>query len=194
MIPVSMLLCALALQAAPSTRAEAPVRRPAAVAKPAVLEGVVADDRGAPVANALVLVRLLNRDSAPALSFRTDGKGAFRQPLDRPGLVSVRVEADGLAPVTLDRVRPDAPLKVTLLPGGAIQGVVRDGQSREPVANAIVQARQAGAVDALWEPRAGAVETRTDPSGRFSLGGLGAGSHTISAVARGFGRTERPFV
>jgi hypothetical protein len=194
MITVSMLLCALALQAAPSTRAEPPVRRPAAVAKPAVLEGVVADERGAPVANALVLVRLLNRDSAPALSLRTDSKGAFRQPLDRTGLVTVRVEADGLAPATLDRVRSDAPLRLTLLRGGAIHGVVRDGQSKEPLPDAVVQARQAGAVDALWEPRAGVVETRTDKSGRFSVAGLGAGAHTVSAVARGFGRAERPFV
>ena len=151
------------------------------------LTGAVADRAGKPVADALVIVRPLQHENEPPQTTHTDAQGAFRITLPSAGLVTVRVEAAGFAPQTLQKQRPAAALRVRLLPGAQISGVVRDAATGRPIDGALVESRSPGSEAAPWEPGAGRVETRSDREGRFRLDGLGPGRQRVRAAARGYG-------
>jgi hypothetical protein len=186
-----VLLCALLF--APPTPPAKPAAKPAV---PPVLQGTVQGPDTKPIDKALVLVRPVTaRMGEPALTTRTDATGAFRVALPVPGLVSVRVEAPGLAPRSFDRLSPGTPLVVTLAKGKSMEGVVRDGASTQPVAGAQVEARPvSGTWGAPWEAEAGVVAAVTDKKGAFRLDGLPAETQTVSAGARGYGRATRQSV
>ena len=103
--------------------------RPSAPVSP-ILEGTVKGPDGRAVEKALVIARSVSaRFDEPSLTTRTDSAGAFRLVLKSADPHDVRVEAKGLAPLRLEKVRPGAPLDVTLPKGGLIEGTVREAAS-----------------------------------------------------------------
>lgn len=158
-----------------------------------VIQGRVRDSRGAAVPDALVAVfkeaRTLSQD--PPLTTRTDAEGRFKVDLKGVGPHTVRIEAQGLAGQTHKKVSPGTSLTVTLLKGLAIEGVVRDGQTRTPLIGARVEAREEGTRTASAEPALGRLETVTDDKGHYLLSGLSAGLHSITASARGLGSATK---
>jgi hypothetical protein len=159
----------------------------------AVVEGTVVGPRGAPLANALVLARPAGADRERAEAVRTDAAGRFRLAADGAAVRDLRVESPGLAPATLRRVRGGTPLRIALGKGLALDGVVREARTGEPVADARVEAREQGG-DRFWapsQPKAGLVEARSDARGRFRLEGLGHGIYTVTGRSRERGRALR---
>jgi protocatechuate 3,4-dioxygenase beta subunit len=189
MASLTLLTILLAQAAVPSPKTPPSTKAPAI--KPAVIEGIVVDEAAKPVAGALVVVRPLQGLLESPLSVRSDAKGAFQLKLPGQPLVTIYVEAKGLAPKRLERIRPGGPLRIKLETGGTIDGVVRDGPSKQPVAGVRVEARSAGGQDVPWEWGSGTVETVTEADGRFRLAGLGNGLHMLVASAHGWGRAER---
>ena len=84
-------------------------------------------------------------------------------------------------------------MNVQLAKGSVLTGTVYDGTSGAPIAEARVTARTEHASDAFlpWDPEAGFVRTKSDAKGRFRLEGLGPGTVSIGAAARGYGRASR---
>jgi hypothetical protein len=190
-IPLLLALLLATVQTSPAPTPAKPAPKPTPA--PPVLQGVVKGPDGKPIEKALVLVRpIASRFGDPFLTARTDATGAFRVPLKNAGLNLVRVEAPGLAAQTLEKVQPGATLTVTLLKGGLIEGVVKDGASGQPVRRARVTASADGpGMAATWEAGAGVVETVTDAKGAFRLEGLASGAHTVAAGGRGYGRAQQ---
>jgi protocatechuate 3,4-dioxygenase beta subunit len=187
--------------AAPAaTTAAAPKPRPTPTPAP-VIEGTVKGPDNRPVDKALVLAHVdrgafpfafgFNLSGSPVTA-RTDAAGSFRLTMKGRGPYTVRVEADGLAAKTLDKVEPGARLTITLVKGGAIEGVVREGNTGSPVPRVVVEAREERrTVSAAWEADSGVVRAQTDDQGRFRLAGVAAGLHTVSARARGYDTARR---
>jgi hypothetical protein len=124
-------------------------------------------------------------------STRTDAAGAFRLQLKAAGLITVTVEAAGLAPKVLERVTPGSPLVITLAKGAAIDGIVKDGTTGKPAAGVRVEARRGDIrPTALLDPEAMVSAATTDAKGAFHIEGLANQVHTVSAVARGYGRAH----
>jgi protocatechuate 3,4-dioxygenase beta subunit len=159
----------------------------------ALLEGTVVGPRGTPLANALVLARPSGADRERAEAVRTDAGGRFRLAADGSAVRDLRVEFPGLAPATLRRVRAGGPLRIALRKGLALEGVVREARTGEPVADARVEAREQGG-ERFWapsQPKAGLVEGRSDAKGRYRLEGLGQGFYTVTSRSRERGRALR---
>jgi protocatechuate 3,4-dioxygenase beta subunit len=185
--------CALALAAAGFQ--SLPDRAPRAKPTPPpllALEGSVSAE-GKPVAGALVIARSALADFLePPLTTRSDAKGLFRIPLKDPGPYTVRAEAGDWGGTTLERVRPGAPLRITLGKGAVIQGLVRDGGSGQPIAGARVDVRDNKAVVLPMDPEAGTRSALTDEHGRFRISGLSANLQSVTATLRGYAAARRP--
>jgi hypothetical protein len=156
-----------------------------------VLEGIVRGPGQKPIEKALVAA-LPTAGSGPfdrGMSFpvatRTDAQGRFRLPLKKRDPHTVRVESSGLAARTLRNVTPGAPLTIDLARGGTIEGIVRDGDTGQPVAGARIVARDGGALGIPGEAEAGRVTARSDASGRFALESLAPGSYAVSGHGPG---------
>ena len=144
-----------------------------------------------PVPDAVVVVTS-DDFSNPPLMARTGTDGRFTVQPRRRGPHTVRVEARGLAAQTIEKAVPGVPLRVTLAKGGSIDGIVRDGATGQPEANARVEAREeATGATPLWAPGVGVVVARTDAKGLFKLEGLARGRHSITASSRTAGRATR---
>lgn len=119
---------------------------------------------------------------------RTDADGRFSVPGIEAGEWTVTVEADDYLAFTSDvlaipEARVDA-LELLVVPGGRVNGVVRDTNGR-PVANARVIARLATESGETVERGRGGTRVRpktgrTDDEGRFEVGGLDTGKYTLS--------------
>ena len=150
-----------------------------------------------PVDKALVLVQAARgafpfAPTSTPVSTRTDAAGNFRLELKGRGPHTVRVEAAGLAPATLDKVVPPAKLPVTLVKGGAIEGTVRDGNTGSPLPRITIEAREERpGVSAQWDADAGVGRAQSDEQGRFRIEGLAVGLHAVNARARGFDNARR---
>jgi len=74
-----------------------------------------------------------------------------------------------------------------LVPGGVIEGVVRDSQTKQPVAGAVVYAERGGANMELGDSNDDGV--RSDGAGKFRFAGLRPGGYDL--IARAGARTSR---
>jgi protocatechuate 3,4-dioxygenase beta subunit len=153
------------------------------------LSGTVEDDEGRPLERVLVVVSARDaRPDAVTPSGKSDGDGRFQIALEGKGPFTVDSHAEGYGPFRARDVDPAKPLRIVLKRGGQkIEGLVRDGASLEPIEGAIVETR-AVRRNLDENPRWGVVDGVTDASGTFTLQGLGAGPHTLSASAPGYGR------
>jgi hypothetical protein len=158
---------------------------PKATPKPApTLEGIVKGPDGKPVAGARVFY---TDDRAVgfglALVARTDADGRFRASLKSAALLRVQVEAKGLAGRSFEKVRPGAPLLVTLARGRAIEGRVRDTAGQAVPQARLIARAQASLAPAVWDFEANRVEAITDARGRYRLEGLGPGFYMVAVRA-----------
>jgi len=153
-----------------------------------VLEGVVRDSTGKAVKNALVSAHPESRSAMMASTVpivtRTDDSGRFSLTLKSAGPHRIRAQAEGLAAQTVRKIGPGAPLTITLGKGLSIEGVIRDAQTKTPLAGARVDAREEGSRGSPDEPELGVVETLTDDRGYYRLEGLSAGNHIDGLTSR----------
>lgn len=157
-----------------------------------VVEGSVRGPNGQAVSAALVMAQRSDAH-ATALQTRTDAGGHFRLDIGRSGTFVVTVVAPGLAPKTIDRVRPGTRLTISLIKGGVIEGFVRDVGGR-PVAEALITAQSGRRLTPDGDLNARQAEVRTDRSGRYRLESLDSDLYTIAAAASGFLRASKPNV
>ncbi|PYQ23856.1 MAG: hypothetical protein DMF79_02950, partial [Acidobacteria bacterium] len=103
----------------------------------------------------------------------------------------VRVTAKGLAGRTFEKVQPGSLLAVTLDRGRTIEGFVRD-VAGQPLARVRVSASpELGVPVSGWQAEKESIQAKTDVRGHFRLDGIGAGLHSVSATARGFGSARK---
>jgi len=136
------------------------------------LAGEVVDDRGAPVSAARVEI------AAPPMPVRwvtTDRAGRFDADGLGPGPYRVVVAHADFAPATFDAVAPTSEARFALVPGGGIEGEVRD-------------ARLGGVPAGLRLELAAGGKTQLVPvqAGRFSVTALPVGRATLTASAPGY--------
>jgi protocatechuate 3,4-dioxygenase beta subunit len=175
---------------------KSPPKKPPPVTR---LEVAVADPQGHPVEGAFVLVRPVfgafrpfggGLDPAKLRSTVTGRDGKARLESLPPGPWDVTVRARGFVPRPLSRVA-SGPLAVRLEKGGSITGVVRDAESRAPVADAEVAIEGFPSLPGGWEEDASRVETPTDARGRFRLEGIGRSAVDVTARAPGYGAASK---
>jgi protocatechuate 3,4-dioxygenase beta subunit len=134
--------------------------------------GKVLDPRGRPVAGAHLVLA-----GATAIS---DERGAFVI-ASASGPSELVVQHPDWPTTRLPAVPPGkADLVIHLPAGGGIEGLVRDGQTRERIPGAEILARL---------PPAGEVHATADASGQFDLEAMAAGSWTLTVRAAGYART-----
>ncbi len=150
------------------------------------LTGVVTDATGGPVAGARIDAARLGGMMRPGRAVATTLTGADgRYALSvAEGQIMVEVaSADYAAQSRYVEVGPTgATADFQLVPGGAIEGIVRDAQTKQVVAGAYVEGRRdGGGMLALAE--GGRRITKSGPDGRFRLSGLRPGSYELGARA-----------
>jgi hypothetical protein len=141
-----------------------------------LLTGTVSDTTGGPIAGARIdaarLTRLARLGDAVSTTL-TGPDGKYR--------LSVAASPDYAPQSRTVEVGPaGAVADFSLVPGGVIEGVVRDDRTKEPVAGARVLARRDSPAMLLAET--GAHRTTSGPDGRFRLGGLRPGAWELGAT------------
>jgi hypothetical protein len=194
-LPFAALLLA-GFQSAPTRKpapAEPAARPSPSPTPPPLLTGTVKGPDWKPVEDALVVASIVGSEERTPLTTKTDAQGAFKLPLPKAAPVDLRVEKRGLAIRRFERWPPAKPLDVQLARGGVIEGTLRDGTSGTLVADARVEARSDAAWDQPlpWDPDAGGVHAKSDAKGHYRLEGLGAGTYSVGASARGHGEAWR---
>lgn len=155
------------------------------------LTGTVTDASGGAIAGARIDAARLDASAKPgravAVAF-TDRGGRYRLAV-AGGQILVAASHPEYAPQTryVDLGASGATADFALVPGGVIEGVVRDAQTRQPVAGATVRARRDSA--ALELADASERVARSDGEGTFRLAGLRPGVYALSA--RDAGRSTR---
>ena len=150
--------------------------------------GHIKNAQNEPVAGARVVAEPVGEGKRQQT--RSDKDGHYVLPHVAKGAYLVRVFADGYMPFyyngvqtngeatsvdVTDDAHTDA-VNFVLLPGGKIQGHVRDGASNQHVGNALVSAR--------WVGHQGLWQTQTDATGRFELADLPSGKFVLQVRAR----------
>ncbi|MDX2091949.1 MAG: carboxypeptidase-like regulatory domain-containing protein [Kofleriaceae bacterium] len=148
------------------------------------LTGTVTDASGGPVAGARIDAARRNasgRTESAVASTLTGTDGTYQLSVAEGHHVVVAASPD-YAPQAknVDVGASGAIADFALVPGGVIEGVVRDARSREPVAGAIVRARLDGGSGIRF---GGETVRRATASadGRFRLTGMRPGSYEIEA-------------
>jgi RNA polymerase sigma factor (sigma-70 family) len=156
------------------------------------VEGRVEDAAGTPVAGAVVCAGrgqttaiAIGDEGAPAAALaRTDADGRFVAVGLEPGEQTVQARGPGFAPwhgaVSIAAGATSA-LRIVLLPGGAVRGVVLDAD-RRPVAEAQVTVGTGRDFASF--------RTETDESGAFALSGLPVGEVQIAVATMPGGRAD----
>jgi protocatechuate 3,4-dioxygenase beta subunit len=152
------------------------------------LTGTVLDEKNRPVEGAVVLIA--SSFGAEPKTGVADAQGRYEIEAQGRGPFRVEAYATGYVPFLARDVDPEKPYVIVLRQGGeSITGLVRDGDTLDPLEGAIVETRAGEAwARVLAEPRLGLVEAVTDARGEFRLEGLARTSHSVSASAPGYGR------
>jgi protocatechuate 3,4-dioxygenase beta subunit len=152
-----------------------------------VLSGVVTDTSGGPIAGARVDVARvggLARASDAVAMTTTGGDGRYKLTVDGDRVL-VGVNQPDYAPQSryVDVPQGGATADFKLVPGGVIEGIVKDERTHEPVAGARVEAaRDQGAMMFGEMSRRHAL---AGADGRFRITGLRPGSFELTASAPG---------
>lgn len=146
------------------------------------LSGTVTDATGGPIAGARIDAARLTARGAPGDAVATAITGAdgkYRMTVAEGALLVAAASPD-YAPQArpVDVGAAGAVADFALVPGGVIEGIVRDERSREPVAGARVLARRGPAMLLAETGARGAV---SGADGRFRLGGLRPGGWELDA-------------
>ena len=147
------------------------------------LTGTVTDASGGAIRGARIDAARLDANTKPgravAVAF-TDSGGRYKLSVGG-GLLLVAASHLEYAPQTryVDLGPSGATANFALVPGGVIEGVVRDVQTKQPVAGAAVRARHD--VSALELAEANERAAKSDGDGKFRLAGLRPGSYALSA-------------
>ncbi len=150
------------------------------------LTGMVTDASGGPIAGARVdAARLgaMQRPGTVVATAVTGSDGAYAVSVAEGQLLVAVSSADYAAQSRLVEVgAAGAVANFSLVPGGVIEGIVRDEKTHQPVAGAQVRAeRDRGGMIMLAEStRRRAV---SDPSGRFRISSLRPGAYELAASA-----------
>ncbi|MFH0911870.1 MAG: M56 family metallopeptidase, partial [Planctomycetota bacterium] len=159
------------------------------------ISGVVVDEKGAPVAGALV--EWSYKGEGHYQTTQTDDAGAFRLgPLTTSGAQYLYVEKEGYAysalPVDLMGKKETDNLRITLEPGYSISGVVVD-EDGKPIPGATVQPSLDSSLQSLEErrPLFSVVQTwtRTLPEGRFEVKAMPKGEYRLWVQCEGINPT-----
>lgn len=149
------------------------------------LVGVVTDEDGDPVAQAEITATIREmsvecyRGIFAGLGTTTDASGRFRLGRLFPASYEVTAHAQGYRPQTVPDVVPgEGQLRITLRPGGTIEGAVVDARTRLRLPDVPVVAF------ARWpQPRRHAT---SDPEGFFKLDSLGEAAYTVYPGGGGY--------
>jgi Carboxypeptidase regulatory-like domain/PDZ domain len=156
-----------------------------------ILRGRVRDAQGRAAAAFTVAVSEklggLERGEGTTRSF-FDGEGRFEITGLKPGDYAVSAIANGKASSAEKSVSVPAPpaaveVELTLRRGARVSGVVIDRATRKPLAGARVSVE--GALDSEQTFAPVSSGTTTNADGRFELGGLSPGLHSIQIAAEG---------
>ena len=150
------------------------------------LSGLVTDATGGPISGARIDAAKLGGMMRPGRAIATtltgtDGKYALTV---AEGQLMVEVSSSDYAAQSryVEVGATGATADFQLVPGGAIEGIVRDAKTKEVVAGAFVTARRdGGGMFRLAE--GGGLLTRSGGDGRFRLGGLRPGAYELHATA-----------
>ena len=150
------------------------------------LVGTVTDVTGGPIAGARIdaarLTALVQPEAAVATTLSetdgtyqiTVGEGPLLVAASSPDYASQSQHVEvGTAGARAD---------FTLVPGGTLEGIVRDERSHDPVAGAIVTGRHDGGGGVVLASGSHRVTTGAD--GRFRIGGLRPGAYALTARAK----------
>jgi len=157
------------------------------------LSGTVSDTSGGPIAGARVdAARLDNhvRPSDAVASALTGADGKYQLTVAEGQLLVAARSADYAPQARYVELGPNgAVADFALVPGGVIEGVVRDERSKQPVAGAAVSARIDAQAMLLVDPGARRVTAGAD--GKFRIAGLRPGAYQLGARA-GAQRSKTP--
>lgn len=139
-----------------------------------LLEGVVQDARGEPLAEAVVLAWPMGKRGATVVEARSGRDGKFTLAGLPRGAWTLLAEAPGFGPLELERVEVPSRQLVLRLEGEArtVGGIVVDGAGKS-----VAGARVALGGSPLKAPRV----MTTDARGTFLFKGLGHGKYTLRA-------------
>jgi hypothetical protein len=148
------------------------------------LSGTVSDATGGPIAGARIDAARINTLAEPgdAVSTTFSGADGKYKLTAAEGQLLVAASSPDYAPQSrhLEVGPAGATADFALVPGGVIEGIVRDERTKEPVPGARVLARRDSPAMLLAE--SGAHRATSGSDGRFRLGGLRPGAWDLSAT------------
>lgn len=150
------------------------------------LVGTVTDATGGPIAGARIdaarLTARVQPEDAVATTL-TEADGTYQLTVGEGQLLVAASSPDYASQSQHVEVgAAGARADFTLVPGGTLEGIVRDERSHDPVAGAIVTGRHDGGGGAVLA--SGSQRVTTGADGRFRLGGLRPGAYALTARAK----------
>ena len=158
------------------------------VAGGATLSGTVTDATGGPIAGARVDAARASSERvgrpSDAVATTTTGADGKYQLSVAIGPSIVGVSSPDYAPQSrqVDVLASGTIADFSLVPGGVIEGIVRDEKTKQPVAGASVDARRDGGGGIAFA-EAGRYRALSSADGRFRLAGLRPGAYELRARA-----------